>query len=70
MGGKKRLSLIIPTYNCAEYLEETLNSVLEQMPVDCELIVVDDGSTDDTPVLLQEYEKECVYTPTHTRMYI
>ena len=58
MRKKIRLSLIIPTYNCALYLDETLNSVLCQMLDDCELIVVDDGSTDDTPGLLKAYEKK------------
>ena len=53
---KKRLSLIIPTYNCAEYLDETLMSVLSQLPEDCELIVVDDGSADGTAELLRKYE--------------
>lgn len=55
---KKRLSLIIPAYNCAEYMDETLMSVLSQMPDDCELIVVDDGSTDETPEMLKAYEAE------------
>lgn len=52
---EKRLSLIIPSYNCAEYLDETLMSVLSHLPDDCELIVVDDGSADETPEMLREY---------------
>ena len=52
---KKRISLIIPTYNCAGYLDETLMSVLSQLPDDCELIVVDDGSSDETPAMLRSY---------------
>ena len=55
---KKRLSLIIPAYNCAEYLDETLMSVLSQLPDDCELIVVDDGSADETPDMLRSYAAE------------
>ncbi len=54
----KRLSLIIPAYNCAEYLHETLDSVLSQLPDDCELIVVDDGSADETPDILRSYAAE------------
>ncbi|MBQ3281976.1 MAG: glycosyltransferase family 2 protein [Eubacterium sp.] len=42
------LSLIIPTYNCIEYLDETLGSVLPQLPADFELVLVDDGSDDGT----------------------
>ncbi len=42
------LSLIIPTYNCMEYLDETLASVLSGVAEDVELILVDDGSDDGT----------------------
>ena len=55
---EKRLSLIIPSYNCAENLDDTLMSVLSQLPDDCELIVVDDGSSDDTPGMLRKYADE------------
>jgi glycosyltransferase involved in cell wall biosynthesis len=57
MSKKPVVSLIIPTYNCAGFLDETMGSVLDQLPEDCELVVVDDGSTDETPELLREYEK-------------
>lgn len=42
------VSIIIPTYNCALYIAETITSVLNQSFKDIELIVVDDGSTDAT----------------------
>ena len=42
------ISLIIPTYNCIEYLDETIGSVLSQNCKDMELILVDDGSSDGT----------------------
>ena len=50
-----RLSVIIPTYNCREYLSECLQSVLRQLPPDCELIIADDGSDDGTADLLAGY---------------
>lgn len=42
------VSIIIPTYNCAQYIAETITSVLNQSFKDIELIVVDDGSIDST----------------------
>lgn len=53
---KPVISLIIPTYNCEEYLRETADSVLSQLPENCELILVDDGSTDATPEILRSYD--------------
>jgi glycosyltransferase involved in cell wall biosynthesis len=47
------VSVIIPTHNRRQLLELTLQSVLWQRNVDFEVIVVDDGSTDDTPRLLR-----------------
>lgn len=49
------VSIIIPTFNRAWCLGETLQSVLDQTFKSFEVIVVDDGSTDDTAVLLQQF---------------
>ncbi|MFW6060755.1 MAG: glycosyltransferase family 2 protein [Phycisphaeraceae bacterium] len=50
-----RVSCIIPAHNAARYLEETVASVLAQTrPVD-EIVVVDDGSTDDTARLAESF---------------
>jgi glycosyltransferase involved in cell wall biosynthesis len=49
------VSIIIPTYNCGRYLRESLESVLAQTDRDFDVVVVDDGSTDDTPAVLAEY---------------
>lgn len=49
------LSIIIPTYNCETYLEESLDSVLKQLPEDYELIIVDDGSQEATRQILARY---------------
>jgi glycosyltransferase involved in cell wall biosynthesis len=49
------ISVIIPTYNYARLLPRALDSVLAQQAADVELIVVDDGSSDDTAELLAQY---------------
>lgn len=49
------ISVIIPTYNYAHLLPRVLGSVLPQLTDDIELIVVNDGSTDDTSSLLSGY---------------
>ena len=54
--GKITLSIIIPTYNCDQYVRECLDSVLHGIPDQTELIVVDDGSDDSTKVILSEYD--------------
>jgi glycosyltransferase involved in cell wall biosynthesis len=52
---KNFISIVIPTYNRASFLKEAIDSVLSQTYRNFELIVVDDGSTDDTPKLLSSY---------------
>lgn len=49
------ITVIIPTYNRASYLKEAIDSVLSQDFQDFEFIVVDDGSTDETPNVLDSY---------------
>lgn len=49
------VSIVTPTYNQAEYIEETVESVLSQSYSNIEYVVIDDGSTDDTPNVLEKY---------------
>ena len=56
MGSQVTVSAIMPTYNAMPYLKEAIDSVLAQTFTDWELIIVDDGSTDDTQALLAQYE--------------
>ncbi len=52
-----KASVIIPTYNHAQYLRESVNSVLRQTFQDFELIIVDDASQDETKDLVQVWMK-------------
>ncbi|MCD4694407.1 glycosyltransferase family 2 protein [bacterium] len=52
-----KVSVIIPTYNRADFLREAINSVLKQSFKDFELIVVDDGSTDNTKKIVLDFQE-------------
>ena len=51
-----KVSVIIPSYNHARYVSQAVNSVLEQSEPDLELIVVDDGSTDESLNILYSFD--------------
>ena len=53
------VSVIIPTYNRRDLVREAIASVLAQTYQDFELIVVDDGSEDDTAEVVHEFAQEC-----------
>lgn len=55
------VSVVIPTYNRASYLPEAIESVLGQTYNDIEIIVVDDGSNDDTREILTHYRDRIRY---------
>ncbi len=50
------ISIIVPVYNAAAYLRKSLDSIVNQSYRDIEFIFVDDGSGDDSPAILKEYE--------------
>lgn len=54
------VSILIPTYNAEQWLVETLESALAQTWKNIEIIVVDDGSTDNTPAVIRQYESSRV----------
>jgi glycosyltransferase involved in cell wall biosynthesis len=50
-----KVSVVIPTYNCAGYLGRALDSVLAQTMQDFQIVIADDGSTDDTQDAIRPY---------------
>ena len=55
MGGKIKVSIIIPVYNVEKYLEKCLTSVVNQTLKDIEIICINDGSTDNSADILQKF---------------
>ena len=51
-----KVSIVIPCYNVDKYIEECLNSVLNQTYSNLEVVVIDDGSNDGTRRILEEYQ--------------
>ena len=50
-----KVSVIMPVYNAEDYLEESINCILNQTLTDLELICVDDGSTDSSLEILNRF---------------
>ena len=58
---KPFFSVIIPTYNHANYLKKALDSVLNQSFNNYEIIVIDDNSTDNTSAVVNSYKNKIIY---------
>lgn len=54
----KKLSIIVPCYNVEKYIGRCLNSLMAQTTDDFVVLAIDDGSTDQTFKILQDYQKE------------
>ena len=48
-------SIVMPVYNTERYVKKALDSVLQQKFKDFEFVIIDDGSTDSCPQILDEY---------------
>lgn len=66
-----KVSVLMSVYNGEKFLEETMDSILSQTCQDWECIVIDDCSTDNTPVILAQYARRdkriCVYRNEHNQ---
>lgn len=56
-----KLSIIIPSYNQGQYLEDALTSILSQKTNEIEIIVMDGGSTDQSVEIIKKYEKHITF---------
>lgn len=53
-----KVSIVIPVHNSEQYIQKSIDSALQQTYSNTEVIVVDDGSTDNSPNILKEYSKK------------
>lgn len=53
-----KVSIVLPTYNGEKYIRESIDSVINQTFTDWELIIVNDSSTDNTAIIVEEYRKK------------
>ena len=52
------ISVVVPVYNSERYLNRCIDSIIAQTYCDIEIILVDDGSTDESPKICDEYKKQ------------
>jgi glycosyltransferase involved in cell wall biosynthesis len=64
MANPPKISIVTPNYNCAEFLEQTMLSVLGQNYPSLEYIVIDDGSTDNSAEVIRRHESRLAYWTT------
>jgi glycosyltransferase involved in cell wall biosynthesis len=55
MSGTPQISAVVACYNYGQYLDGCLRSIIDQTYCDWEVVVVDDGSTDDTPQVMERF---------------
>ena len=55
---KNKVSVLMPTYNSAKYIEFAIEDIIKQDYSNWELIIIDDGSKDNTKEILEKYRSE------------
>jgi alpha-1,3-rhamnosyltransferase len=59
---KPRVSVLVPSYNHAPFIEQCLKSIFKQTLAPDELLVIDDGSKDESPAIIEKLLKECPFS--------
>ncbi len=54
---KQKISVIVPVYNSAPWLHRCIDSIINQTYKNLEIILINDGSTDDSPIIIENYKK-------------
>ena len=62
-----KVSIVLPTYNGSKYLRQAIDSCLNQTYRNIELVIVDDGSTDKTPVIIKSYKDKRIEHVKHKK---
>jgi glycosyltransferase involved in cell wall biosynthesis len=62
-----KVSIVLPTYNGAKYIRQSIDSCLNQTYQNIELVIVDDGSTDETSVIVRFYKDERIQYLRHEK---
>lgn len=65
--GKKLVSVIVPVYNVNRYLDECITSIVEQTYKNIEIIVIDDGSTDESGATCDKWKKRMTELQSYIR---
>jgi glycosyltransferase involved in cell wall biosynthesis len=57
-----QFAVVIPLYNRAHFISEAVEAILAQSNPPAEIIVVDDGSTDEGPEIVERYAEQCYFS--------
>ena len=61
LGGPATVSVVVPSYNHAQFIEATLRSIMKQTLAPAQLLVIDDGSSDESPAIIERVLNDCPF---------